>query len=374
MSAAALPAAAAMFVSLEAPPLSASKLRHVLPSLLAARLPFALADCVWRFEAPRGGRVAAHVARRADVEARLDELAARGLDPLRLVPPAPAAWRLACAEKPLPAETPRAVFLADGAETLLATGRGDALEAVASFPTGADAAAAPRRLRLAFGGLPAGLVALAAGPAAALVAAALAPDVPAFVPDDPGTFLDRALASRAVDSLDLRADVRPHPVARRAANRRLGAAAALFFLGSLSAAALGLRDWANAVAWRDRLLGERAASLDELAGRHVAARGAAGLAEARRAAAERRDDAPFAPSVSAPLSDTIRIAAAHGVSLAHAALSRSGLSASGTAPDAAAVDAFLADLRAAGVRAAADEPPKPADGGRVSFYCTARER
>ncbi|MBQ3810914.1 MAG: hypothetical protein II839_08880, partial [Kiritimatiellae bacterium] len=87
---------------------------------------------------------------------------------------------------------------------------------------------------------------------------------------------------------------------------------------------------------------------------------------------ERRDDAPFAPSVSSALPDVMRAAASRGVLLSHVDLSRAGLSASGTAPDAAAADDFLADVRAAGLRTALDEPPKPSDGGRVSFFSVAR--
>ena len=367
---AALPAAAALLVPLAAPPLPPAKLRRVLPALLAAKLPFALSDCAWTFEEPRGGRVLAHVARRADAAARLDELATLGCDPLRLVPPAPAAWRLACARKPLPEDAPRAVFLAGEKETLLAAGRGSALESVASFP--ADPAAAPRRLRLAFGGLPAGLSVLVAGPAAARVAAALAPDVRADIPAEPEAFLARALASRGADGLDLRGAFRPPPAAGRGARRRLAAAAAAFFACSAVAAGAGLRDWRLAAAERDALLEERSFALDELAGRHVSAKGSAAVAEARRAAAERRDDAPLAPSVSPAPPDVLRAAAAHGVLLSHLDLSRAGLSASGTAPDAAAADAFLADVRAAGVRTTLDEPPKPSDGGRVSFFSVAR--
>ena len=56
-SPAALPAAAAMLVALDAPPLPPSKLRRVLPALLAARLPFPVESCAVAFEPPRGGRV-----------------------------------------------------------------------------------------------------------------------------------------------------------------------------------------------------------------------------------------------------------------------------------------------------------------------------
>ncbi len=369
---AALPASAAMLVALDAPPLPPAKLRRVLPALLAAKLPFPLADCAFAFEEPRGGRVLAHVARRADVSARLDALAALGCDPLRLVPPAPAAWRFAAAGRPLPDGAPRAVLLAGEGETILAAGRGDALESVSSFPTGAGEAA-PRRLRLAFGGLPDGLAVLAAGAAAGRVAAALAAaGVRAEVPPEPDAFLARALASRAADALDLRGGVRPHPAAGRGARRFLAAAAAAFLACSALAAAAGALDLRRAVAERDALLAERDDAIDELAGRHVAARGSAAVALARRAAAERRDEAALAPSISPALPVVLGAAAAHDVRLAHVGLSRAGLSASGTAPDAAAAEAFLADVRAAGVRTALDEPPKPADGGRVGFFSIPR--
>ncbi|MBQ9726051.1 MAG: hypothetical protein IJV65_00915, partial [Kiritimatiellae bacterium] len=154
--------------------------------------------------------------------------------------------------------------------------------------------------------------------------------------------------------------------------RRAAAAAAAFLLASLFAAGACLRDWRAAAAERDALLDARDDALLEIAGRRIAARGEAAVAEARRAAAERRDEAPFAPSVSPALPAVLRAAADRGVLLAHLELTRAGLSASGTAPDAAAAGAFLADVRAAGVRTAPDEAPAPAGAGRVSFLAVPR--
>lgn len=366
--AAALRFGTALLVRLSPPPLSPSKLRRILPSLLSAELPFPLSDCRWRIERAPDGACVAHVVRRADLAARLDELRALGCDPAAVVPPGPALWREARARLPLPDGAPRAVFFAAGDRTLLATGRGAAPDAVAVFPS-ADATEALRRLRLAFGGLPGGLSVLVAGAGHAPLAEALrAVGLAPVVPERPEAFLAAALASPAVADLDLRLGEDAHPSARRSPFRALSAAALLFLAASALALGAVFAERRRAAEDARAALRARAAALDGLAGYHVAARGAAGLAEARRAAAESRDPAVADPGAAPALAALPAAAAARGVRLGHLEASAAGLSASGTAPDAAAAEAFAADLRAAGVRAVLSEAPAPAPGGRVAFF------
>ncbi len=366
-AAAAMPPDKALLVRLSPPPLPPAKRRAVLPAMLAAELPFPLSECVWRFEDAPGGAVLAHVARRADLDARLAALRALGCDPAALVPPGPALWRADCASRPLPADAPRAVFFAGPERTLLAAGRGDALASVAVFDS-SDRAAPALRLRLAFGGLPSGLAPLVAGPGAAALAAALPAPLAPVVPQSPEAHLARALAAAPLAGLDLRAGADPHPATERPP-RRLLAAASLAVL--LSAALAGASAWFDrAVAAEEELREaqrDRAARLSLVAGYPVRTRGESAIAEAREAAAARRDPALFAPDASAAAPAAIAAARAAGVRLAHLAIEDGALSASGTAPDAASAESFAAAARAAGLRAALGDDPKPSSAG-VDFF------
>ena len=365
-AAAALPPDRALLVRLSPPPLPPAKRRAILPALLAAELPFPLAECVWRFEDAPGGAVLAHVARRADLAARLGALRDLGCDPAALVPPGPALWRADRALRPLPPDAPRAVLFAGPERAILATGRGDALAAVDVFPS-SDRAAAALRLRLAFGGLPSGLAPLVAGPGAATLAAALPEGLAPVVPPAPEGYLARALAAAPLDGLDLRSALDPHPATEKPPRRALAAAALAFLACAALAAAAAWRDRDDAAGELADARRDRDATLSLVAGYPVRSRGEAAIAEAREAAAARRDPALFAPDAAAAAPAAIAAARAAGVRLAHLAIENGGLSASGTAPDAAAAASFAAAARAAGLRTALPEEPKPSPAG-VDFF------
>jgi len=292
------------------------------------------------------------------------------------VPPGPVAWRLACAERPLPPGAPRAVaFLCDGRQGVLATGRGGALEAVAAFPRSAPEDCA-RRVRMAFGPDAPRAAITVAGPGAAEFAAGFPDGLSASVAADPDAFAARALALRsAAEELDLRAPaaaagaVEAHPLEGRARARAVVAAAAAalaacsFFCAaeflSASSAAAGLR----------RARAERRAAVDSLAGYRVSARGEAAVREAAAAAAARRDAALSRPDAAESAARVADAALAAGVRLAHVELRDASVAASGTAPDAAAAHRFAETLRTEGLRAALAEAPKPSgNGGAVSFF------
>ena len=376
-AAAFLPPSAVLTVRLSPPPLPPAKLRRILPALLASELPFPADTCVWRFERG-GGAVLAHVARRSDVAAFLSSLRAAPSSPgpRFLVPPGPAAWRLACAERPLPQGSPRAVvFLFDERQGVLDTGRGDDLESVAVFARSSSGDCA-RRIRMALGPDAPRAAITVAGRGAADFAAGFPDGLSASPAADPETFADRVLALRpALEALDLRAPaaaagaVPPHPLEGRARSRAVVAAAAAALAACAFFCAAEFRSAAAASASLRQARLERREAVDRLAGYRVSARGEAAVREAAAAAAARRDPALARPDAAADAPRVAEAALSAGVRLAHVDLRDSGVAASGTAPEAAAARRFVETLRAEGLRAALAEAPKPSgNGGAVSFF------
>lgn len=364
-----------LFVRLDAPALPLRKLRRVLPSLLASRLPFPVESCVAIFDTGAGG-AAAHVARCADLTAKLEAERGAGRDPRRIVPPAPLAWSLACAERRLAPGAPRAVFLDLGGRCALATGRGDSLEAVSVF--GADEPeSAWRFLAVAFGPEgAAGADILVAGARAEAIARALAARCKTVsVAAEPESFLERAAKRRdAVRALDLRAAaarqgvVPRHPgdgaVARRAVAAAAAtalAAASFFCVAECLAAASAENDLAAARA-RQR------EAVNALAGYSVSARGEAAMREAAAAAEARRDPSLSRPDAVVAVAAVAKAAAQCGVTLSHVETHDGGVSASGSAPGSAAARDFAAALRMHGLRAAMTEAPIAEKSGRASFF------
>ena len=360
---AALPFGTALLVPLAAPPLSPAKVRQVLPSLLAANLPFPLSECVHAFERAPTGRLFAHVVRRADLDARLAELREHGCDPVRIVPPGPALWRAAWgrAAGSDGGDAPRAVLFAGPDRSLLVTGRGPCPDAVAVFRS--DAPAEPlRRLRLAFGGLPEGLRVLVAGPGHAAAVAALGDAVRADVPPEPEAFLSRALAAPGLEDLNLRIGTVAHRSASRPL-RPLRAAATAFVLCSAFAAVASGVERARAFRALDAAEAAWTQAVNTLAGGPVPGlRGAGALAYARAEAAA------FAPPRDLPAtapSDFLRAARGAEVRLDGFELSPAGVLAEGSAPSPDARAAFLDALRSAGFAFVAED--RPSKDGRAAF-------
>ncbi len=127
--AAALPATEAFARWIETPLVAADKALKVLPALLDVQLPFPLETCLYDFSKLRPGaaqnfRALACAARRTDIEARLAQFGALGLEPALLTHEGLALWRQAQAEIPLAPATLRVVaYLGDG-RTTLAVGSG----------------------------------------------------------------------------------------------------------------------------------------------------------------------------------------------------------------------------------------------------------
>lgn len=127
---------------LEAPFSVVSKAQKVFPTLLDIQLPFALDDCVYRFldvgqvetrgddgEAMRKTRALAVAARRKDVAARIAELQEQSLDPVALDHEGLALWAQSLAEAPVApgeARLPRVVVSLAGEGSAVVIGNGPA--------------------------------------------------------------------------------------------------------------------------------------------------------------------------------------------------------------------------------------------------------
>ncbi|MCA1807951.1 MAG: hypothetical protein LC725_00550 [Lentisphaerae bacterium] len=235
-----LPVSSCLTVWLDAPFDSWSKTCRVLPSLLDARLPFALEDCVYRFVARHrtpgaAGRVLAVAVRRVNLEEHLAAWRAAGYDPVTMDHKGLALWTAALEEWPLPDDAVRAILYVNAGELTLVVGRGACFGAAHALaftaPLGDDAInlLASRLARVLHAEL------TEATPLHWLVCAGtdgddrLARDLPGRLaenwpgpvrrPADESRFLARALAARALSPGDWRCNLRvgalAHPLAQK---------------------------------------------------------------------------------------------------------------------------------------------------------------
>jgi hypothetical protein len=295
--AAALPATDAFARWIETPLVAADKAQKVLPALLDVQLPFPLETCLYAFSQLRPGpaknfRALACAARRSDIEARLAQLGALGLDPALLTHEGLVLWRQAQAEIPLAPATLRVVaYLGDG-RTTLAVGSGAGggeLISLHGIRLGADELAPPdapavrqwaSRVNQLLRALPAGAEGEAVqwlwcGPGAELAApleAALAQGDRVHFKSlaEPALFLARALALAALAGAadgQLRSGDLTHPalLAHIATGHRRAALNLLLAGGALLALALGWQVWLQRT--NDSLQAELLARAQELSGK-----------------------------------------------------------------------------------------------------------
>ena len=149
--AAAMPAADSSARWLETPLTTPEKALKVLPSLLDVQLPFPLETCLFAITALQPDatghyRALACAARRNEVEARLEQHRALGLDPVVLQHEGLALWQEAAREIPLAPKTMRVVAYVGDNRTALAVSRGghrDEIVSLHGIRLGADELAAP---------------------------------------------------------------------------------------------------------------------------------------------------------------------------------------------------------------------------------------
>ena len=295
--AAALPATEAFARWIETPLIAADKALKVLPALLDVQLPFPLENCLYAFSQLRPGvaknfRALACAARRTDIEARLAQFAALGLEPALLMHEGLALWRQAQAEIPLAPTTLRVVaYLGDG-RTTLAVGSGAGggeLISLHGIRLGADELATPDspavrqwvgRVNQLLRALPAGAAGEAVqwlwcGPGADLAApleSALAQGDSVRYKQlaEPALFLARALALAALAGEtggQLRTGDLTHPalLAHVATGQRRAALNLLIAGGALLALGIGWQVWLQQT--NDRLQTEILARAQELSGK-----------------------------------------------------------------------------------------------------------
>lgn len=374
---------------IDAPLASPKKALRVFPSLLDVQLPFPIEDCVYAILDPRAaadGRSSRGLAvgvRRADVDKRLQSLEAAGVLPHLLDQESLALWSQGLAE--YPADAARAVVYESDDRLTLVVGRDDELLGAHAL-RGFDAETIQRTLRLYFPDPPPALHWIWTGPAArdatavGVRHAALAVRWPGPLDTatDPGSFLARALAVRALTAGTLRFNARQdrhaHPaVAARERRAPLKAAAACLIAG-LALCAVNLT-WMAAS--RHRLDGLQG-SLRRLAIR-VAGSERLVPREMERLGAQRAFDenarlaaplvAPFRPPLMAAVATLLQAARDEGLRVQKLAATPAMVIVHGTAQTGRQCERVIHRLEAQGWRVKADR--KSEAGDRVPVVITA---
>lgn len=375
----------------EAPLASPHKALRVFPALLDVQLPFPIEDCVFDILDPRSAadqrstRGLAAGVRRADIDKRLQALESAGVTPHVLDHESLALWSQALAEHPAGTEAPRAVAYESEDRLTLVVGRGDELLGAHAL-RGFDAETIQRTLKFYFAEPPPALCWLWAGPAAREAAgvrahhAALATRWPGplSIATEPGSFLARALAVRALTPGPLRFNARQdrhtHPaVADQERRAPLKAAAACLAVGLLLCAV----NLAWMAASRHRLDGVQ----DRLRRAAISVAGSERLVprEMERLGAQRAFDenarlaapllAPFQPPVTAAVGVILQAARDEGLRVQTLSATRSLVTLHGTAQTWRHCERVLNRLEQQGWRVKADR--KSETGDRVPVVISA---
>lgn len=235
---------------LEAPFSDLNKARKVLPTILDIQLPFALEDCVYHFHNVSRHRnvtrALAVAARLADVKKKIECLKARGIDPLVLDQEGLALWTQSLRELPVQPDdrnSPRVIVCLGKDHSTLVIGQGKeflSAHSVRHEDTDQTGRILRAQLKSQFE-----IRWYWTGPGArdSRVVSDLLERLsrdwpgPSLVHDEPGTFLARALATRALLPGPLRCNLRTgpltHPTIIQRAGRESVKAALLFLMSGL---------------------------------------------------------------------------------------------------------------------------------------------
>lgn len=392
----AMPAGEATVRWLQTPFGSRRKAMRVLPSLLDIQLPFPLESCRWAFaqvefsEAGNVGALAVAV-RTADIERRLEQLHRCGMDPTVMDHEGLALWEGTGRSADPGADGYRVVFYLAPERVTMVVGDGGRLATAHGMRwsgRATDAAALMPRigqvLRAQCADDQRSLACWWTGPLAedAEVVAALEqglaarPQIRFQSTDDPGSFLARSLAERALASEDpawnLRTQGLEHPARRRKQDRGDLRRVAAAFLLAVVLMTLNL-GWRTALARRnaalDDSLREMAAELTGLPEEAIEPGLALHVARTHLREPGRPQD-PFVRSLqggaAAPVFRAVRYARQARITLHQVEFQQGRWTVRGAASDEESCRQYAALLEQAGV-AAALELGRRSPGGRVPF-------
>ncbi len=302
---------------------SARKAERVFPSMLDVQLPFSVEECGYALVMTRptadhtGTRGLLVGARNGDIEKRLGELQAAGVDPHVLDQESLALWSQCAREWPTDQAVRLLVYL-DAGRTTLVIGQGDELLSAHALRQ-ADPDQIIRLLKSTFALPPPVSQWMWAGPLAAesdtvrKLQTELATRWPGSmqVVNDPKTFLARALATRALNApplpCNLRAGRFTHPLIAKRQDQKPYRTAAALLLAGLALIAVNLA-WQIATHRRlaraqDQI---RALAVDIAGSPRLVPRGQELLSGRRALAAQSRQLEPFLAAVERPLVDVLR--------------------------------------------------------------------
>jgi len=381
----------------EAPFASLSRARKVFPTILDIQLPFALEDCVYCFlgaetTREKTTRALAVAARVTDVERKLELLGDAGIDPVALDQEGLALWTQSLRELPGTDSGPGSarviIYMGPGHWTAVIGQGGGFLSAHSVKPgdTGRIGRLLQARLKPEVEGQKLTVRWAWTGPGAGdsrLVSdleARLSVDWPgsSVVHTEPGAFLARALASRAMVPGTLRCNLRggtfTHPEIVRKSRRQTIKTAVLF----LTAGALvcGVNLAARELARKKEARIDRAFGVlvNELAGYDVRAKGEHALKIASERVNKRVDLlnpflGAFEPRITGAVASIMEIGKQHDLRYEVLSVSRNRVVISGTAGDWNTCAALSAYLRNAGFLVELDRKEAMIDE-RIPFAIT----
>lgn len=373
---------------IEAPLAHAAKARKVLPTLLDIDLPFAIEDCLYDFIGDRvttAGKLQALAvgARRADIQRKVQDLAAAGIDPAVLDHEGLALWTQAAHEIPLPSGAPavRAVVQL-GPDAALAVGQGGHLLGAYAL-RGADVASHIGHVLRSLFAPGTAVEWVWTGSEAAdearrdAVAAAVARDWPgpSTCAREPALFRLRAVARRALCPgalpCNLRSGDLTHPLLRRREARRAALAAWATLAAGVALLAANMV-WRGNLAQRERSLDLAFSALSsDLAGFPIVARGEHAIGQVRQAVDARREEsapiqALFCPSAAAHVSALLSAAAQADIRLSQVTVGPDRVTLVGNAGAWGGAEGLVQCLKAQGYTPRLDRRDAGNDG-RIPF-------
>ncbi len=380
---------------LEAPFKTLRKAVKVLPTLLDIQLPFPLEDCVYMFVAgrrPENNSTAglAVGARIANVRKKIARFEAMKINPVVLDQDGLAIWTQSLRELPATEgdkKKPRVIMYLNGIFSTLVLGRGD--DFLSAHSVNADDPGSIKRLLNAQLGNPSEVHWIWTGPDAGDqervtdIHAMLANDWPGHSDfhDDPGTFLVRAIAVRALLPGPMRCNLRmgqlAHPAILQKGRTREVKAAVVCLLAGLILCGVNVLAQNLVKNRQDDMNRALGAMADGLAGYHVAEKGddalktLNGLLENRMKLCQPFLDSVENQSVIGIITGMVKAGDANGLRYETLSAGWREVIVVGTAPDAASCEKLISYIKQEGFSAELEKKDSLPDT-RIPFTLTCR--